>query len=379
MKRLIALLLMLALLCGCSATQGTPTQPTETENPYDSFLVHTDYSNYQPKENLQAKYTRLSDDFISELQPSDDYGMLYPFIGSHNGDPYSPVLKYGMIDQNGRIVVDAVYNEIEPVRLSSGEQIPMWCLSAYMETDNRAQERCALASFDGSFVTELIYRYVTAYEDYVLADVAETQITHVYDRNGKLCLDSSSWALSERFGTDTNIYNGYGWGIISYGDGIFTVGLDDGVYYADWDGNLIAGPFFSGGAFTDGYAWVMLEENAYAYIDTEGNKLLGMEFPYAESFQNGYAVAEISNEKQALICAADGTVLTFDGYSSQIDESVLTVWGLDGKDRFYNLKGELIFEAPDDNFYSIYAGGKFLQCKKADGGKGRLNGSASVK
>ena len=373
MKRLLVILLLTSLLCGCAATQ-TPSVSEETKLQIEKEVlpggvwVQTDYSQYAPQENLESKYTRLSDDFISELQPSDDYGMLYPFIGSYGGDPYYPLLKYGMIDQNGRIVVDAVYNEIEPVQhhyLSSGEQIPMWCLSAYVEADEWAQERCALASFDGSFVTEPIYDYVKAFEDYVLADVAGTYITHVYDRNGKLCLDSSSWALSERFVPnfeDSDLYFRYGGGIISYGDGIFTVRLDDGVYYADWDGNLIAGPFFSGEAFSDGYARVMPDENTYAYIDTKGNKLLGMEFPYAESFQNGYAVATISDEVQALICAADGTVLTFDGYYSSIEDSVLTVWGLNGRDRFYNLKGEPIFEAPDDNSYTIYAGGKFLQC-----------------
>lgn len=368
MKRFIAMLLLVTLLCGCSATQAPSVMqepPFEKETIQGGILVHTDYSKYGPQVVPERKYTRLSPEFISELQPSDDYGMLYPFVGGVSNDSYDTYLQYGMVDKNGRIVVDAVYSRIEPVRHdynSTAEQIPMWTLGTITESDSWGELCYALAAFDGSFVTEQIYTYVRAYEEYVLAEFVDaqgTQITHVYDKHGNLCLDSSDWALSERIASNPVGYGGGTSGIRNYGNGLFCVDLGKGMYYADWDGNLIAGPYTYGEAFSDGYALVHLGLNAYIYIDTEGNKLLDMDFYHAESFVGGFAAASISETEQVLISAKDGIILRCEGYHSDIRESTFCVWN--DKDVFYNLNGELLFASPEDfASYELLGDGKFV-------------------
>ncbi len=363
MKRLIAVLLLLTLLCGCAATQTPSEEAVSTQS---GIRVQTDYSKYTPQENLEAKYTRLSPDFISKLQPRDDYGLLYPFIGSMTvpADFYSePAVKYGLVDASGRIVVDAVYTRVTPVQynyMSNGDPFPMWVLNS--------TEGTALASFDGSFVTEPIYSRVEAFEDYVLADVYDPQgqrVTHVFDKNGNLCLDSSDWVLSDRIASIPLDADGWAPGICSYGSGLFGVYLEDGIYYADWDGNLIAGPYLFGEVFSDGYALVALREveedtfDTYAYIDTEGNRLWDAEFYYAETFEDGFAGASITGEDALLISAADGVILRCEGDYCEVENSIFKVRGLYGTAQFYDLTGKLLYESTDEGSYSVLEGGKF--------------------
>ena len=116
MKKAAAVLLSLALLfalCACTqpgspsqdpasqageTRQGQPEAPTDENGAvvpevpdapevpvvptYDGGGVHTDYSQYKPRESAPAaNYTRLSEDWIPELTPGS-YGQIFPFAAS---------------------------------------------------------------------------------------------------------------------------------------------------------------------------------------------------------------------------------------------------------------------------------------------------------
>lgn len=383
MKRLISILLLASLLCGCAATQEPsepqlPTEPYEKEVLPGGVWVQTDYSGYQPQEQTETKYTRLSPEFLSELEPKDDYGMLYPFVGSLTSTDYGAFdAKYGLVDENGRIVVDAVYTRVEPITYAygySGEPIPMLVLESTAPSEFFFGERsCALASLDGSFVTEQIYANIEAYEDYILCfyfDAQDRRMVHVFDHSGKLCADSASWPIltqAEAGAADEtspsfyygNAYFGDTVRVSSYGSGRFTAWLPDGIYYLDWDGNPVCGPYLSGGCFIDGYAKVEKATNVYVFIDTEGNEMWDLEFSYAEDFRDGFAWGESVDGSQVLLSASEGVVLNRTGYSSSLEGSVFIVFSDNGS-RYYNMSGELIYETSDDHCCSIYGDGKYL-------------------
>lgn len=385
MKRLIVMLLFVALLCGCSATQAPPAMqessatqepPYEKETLQGGIIVHTDYSKYGPQAVPEQNYTRLSPEFISELQPRDDYGMLYPFVGSLTQDDYLSEPQYGMVDENGRIAVDAVYTYVAPAEAYrydayEGEPIPIWVMQQTVGAQEDVSKRYLIATFDGSFVSEPIYSYVEVYEDYVFGFVLEsgkTNITHVFDKTGKLCLDSEKSPLAPQFAvvSDSEFYYYPQTGIISYGSGLFQVRLPNGSYFADWDGNLICGPYAEATHFSDGCAMVEKKTGNYAYIDTEGNELWDMEFSYADVFRNGYAAATTLDGQQALLSANDGIVLVCDGDNSNVYRSVFNVWDEEVGEYFYDLTGELLFAPTDDHYYNFLDNGIFLQDQDCD-------------
>ena len=371
MKRLIAILLLTSLLCGCAATQ-TPSVPEETKLQIEQEVlpggvwVQTDYSQYAPQENLETKYTRLSPEFISELQPSDDYGMLYPFVGNLVATDYGAYdVKYGLVDESGRIVVDAVYTHVTPVSYDyeyEGPQLPIWVLEKTVQSALAPRRICAIAGFYGSFVTEPIYSNVYAYEDYILGfyyDEKDRRMVHVFDQNGKLCLDSSAWSIfAQDQNSAVNTSGGF-FGVISYGSDRFEVSLTDGTYYLDWDGNIVCGPYVYGNCFIDGYAEIAKENYRYAFIDPDGNEMWDTEFSYVQDFQHGFARGETVSGEQALISATDGIVLRCEGYSTSLAGSVFTVFSDSGY-RCYSLNGDLIYEASSSQYCEIYGDGKFL-------------------
>ena len=127
---LIALLLALSLLFGCADA------PEVTE----STLQPSEQSTQEIVDE-EVPEAEVSFDFA----PSDAYGTLYPFVGWLDEDIKGTfaegnyelahdvvnVVRYGLVDGNGEIVVEPIYYAVEPVRhdyYSSGEQIQMWKL-----------------------------------------------------------------------------------------------------------------------------------------------------------------------------------------------------------------------------------------------------------
>ncbi len=388
MKRIVPLLLVLMLLCGCSVTEvpstsesSIPTEaptnepiPTEmpTEAPFESELleggirVHTDYSQYTLDTPMQPKYTRLSQEHISELQPRDDYGMLYPFVGNRICSDYSYKTYYGMVDASGCIVVDAVYDSINLVSRDYWDlyqhgdlDFPMWALGKTGLTEyGYATTTYALASLDGSFVSEHIYSQLTAYDEYVFAYIYHNDDAvqlHVYDMEGNLCLDSKDLPFCDRL---DSYYDA-----ITYGDGLFTVILEGPsgereYYIADWEGNLLYGPFQQAECYHDGYALVGKTDDLYAFIDVNGNYFLDMEFSSAWAFRNGYADAKDAASGQCMLLSAEEKIVfSVDADGCYWDGKFFSVTiNEDGfwRERFYNKKGEFLYEGTQEEYCSLF-------------------------
>lgn len=297
----------------------------------------------------------------TSLIPNGDYGMLYPFIGWIDEDiretfaegnyelehDITNVFRYGLVDANGEIVVEPIYYGVEPIRhdyYSSGDQIEMWKLYIEPLTDPHMSQSAQfiLATFDGTTVTEQSYFSASAYEEYVIAyfyDENNEYSAHVYDASGKLCLDFSDWGFEDAILRD-------------YGCGVFGVQVSiEEMYYCDWDGNVIAGPFEYIDCFSSGYGLAMLSENCYAYFDAEGNKLLDRDFYFAENFTDGYAVVSLGEHEQALLSATDGIIFTCEGYHGQVESGLVNIW--DDGDVFYNFSGEKLFEAEAFESYDV--------------------------
>ena len=287
--------------------------------------------------------------------------MLYPFVGWIDDDIRKTfaegdyelehyiinVLRYGLVDASGEVVVGPIYYGVKPIRhdyYSSGDQIEMWKLYIEPLTDPHMSQlaQFILASFDGTTVTEQSYISASAYEEYVLASFYNENnelITHVYDASGKLCLDTSDWGFEDTIVRD-------------YGSGIFGLQMSSNeMWYCDWEGNLIAGPFEYVECFSGGYGLATISENCYAYFDTEGNKLLDRDFLYAENFENGYAAVALGEHEQALLSASDGIVFTCEGYHCDIEGTLFQVW--DDRDVFYNFSGEKLFESEPFESYEV--------------------------
>ncbi len=165
---LLALSISGAVLCGtgCQDTKSTTSsaldastaQPqsstieTSTPRTASSIQVKTDWSYYTPDTQLEEIYTRMSDQPIGDFQPSSEYGGIYPFVGSVTlHAPNDCFLKYGLFDAQGRIVCDAVFDNIYPV--SNG-----YMLQKYTDADSTNPTiKAGFVSKDGSCYTGIIY------------------------------------------------------------------------------------------------------------------------------------------------------------------------------------------------------------------------------
>lgn len=313
MKRLLILLLCMLLLTACAQQPAHP----DSDNTPHGFRVTTDYSAYTPFSELGAQYTRLTDAPMPCLLARTDYGQLYPYVGStmrhvtEDGYAYAAGSSYGMVDSSGRIVTDAVYCEISPVCDETGIRLPLWQL-AQVVSDNAANlygtERYALASLDGSFVTDCIYTRIIACDDRVLAiqDAPDCWRFDLFAPDGTLLLSSEMLACRTQLSAH--------YPSVSYGEELLVLAFDNtnateasggtwlidetgaaislsetvSYYYVDLDGNPVLGPYPEAEAFSCGLALVQCEDQLYAFIDHDGNIVAGG-YRYATGFLNGTA------------------------------------------------------------------------------------------
>ena len=114
-------------------TKDTPEETDNTQkvlvlesaiNDSNNPPVKVDWSNYQPADQDTNICTRLSEDYISDFIPSDDYGTVFPYVGTINTQYYATDgqvtdyesdyrdYSYGFFDENGRIICDSVFASI---------------------------------------------------------------------------------------------------------------------------------------------------------------------------------------------------------------------------------------------------------------------------
>lgn len=341
MKRLICILLLLALLTGCAAPGSTgdtcrtedpveaekeaaqDPQPEKTPEPEPEDVhepveepepsgttaggvtVHTDYSNYTPRVAEAPRYTRLTEEFIPDLQPSDGCGMLYPFVGSllysvgTNGYSYQAGETYGLMDETGRIVADATYMEISVLSYYDSMhyqtvEVPMLRLSrageaTLIEMDGWSYidgyTLYGLASFDGKFVLPCEYGHVSAFACGVLVmDDYQADAFTIYDFEGNVLLTERDLAIDAGKLTD------WSYGSLQYSEGCFTIELADGRWVMDLDGSLLHGPYYNIGTYSNGVAAASADAEHYGFVDYAGNWVVEPKYDWAYSAEDGSCI-----------------------------------------------------------------------------------------
>ena len=384
MKRLLCLLLTAALLLGGCALTDTP-EPSETEAPTQSteaptephyattasgITVKSDYSAYTARIAPEAKYTRLSEGPLPELLPSEDYGAIYPYIGSElysTEYDFSAGYLYGMVDENGRILTDPVYTNAALLSdYGVYRSSPFWLLERVGEvyTDEYGYETAdsfyALASLDGSFVTDCIYSGVTGCGDVALATrrVDGEVVLEIFDTSGNLIFSSLEHPLERPLSPYA-----YGFG---YSDGILQLYAETGeydsyeswngeteyypiygYYFADMNGNLLSGPYHSAGPLSGGYSAVELSNGNYTYIGREPCYLTDTEFLYAGDFIDGYVCVDFADDGEGPYCIVDtdGEIINeLEGmYTPYYYSRAYHIYDSAGNENIYDSRGELLY------------------------------------
>ena len=369
MKRLTALLLLLLLLTGCKA-EAVP-ETTQAPPPTESTSgVHTDYSAYQPHQPMSEVYTRLSEDFMDGLTPSEDYGAVYPFCGDLSyelGADFSAGQKYGIVTQDGMIVCDPVYDSADLVSYFGYSEIdgsflecyyPIWSFSkthitvndssdhTYMES---SQGEITLISLDGSRVLEHTYRLVQPCETALICRRFSEEVIDVLDFEGNLMFSTETMTLPGPL--NENAYSN------NYTDGLLIVTVGEGYdtqdYYLTTEGEVVLGPYASASAFFEGRAVVSENGNDYHYIDREGNRLNDTDYYTCNMFYDGYAVAYAPGSVQIL--DLDGNcVLRFPEYYSVIRENDGFTVTEDNTFYDYDLQAHPIEDYSSQGLYAFY-------------------------
>lgn len=320
MKRIGALFLPLALLCGCNAPAATVTPVPENvaekppEQPVPASSVFADWSKLTQYEPPHESYTRYWPEETKKLIPADDYGALLPIAGLQmNLDWFE--YRYGLATADGRLVVDPVYDSV--LQLSTlnhltgqPEYLPVYQLqqTAY-DSGDEGKQLCGLAALDGSWCTEIIYTaccQTAAGDQYIL--MTEDQSIWLCDENGVVTPRPMTQNLSsllpaewlEMHGWRGEIVcvkaaSGKGCWLIDYYNGrqIF---LPDVAYCFGWG----QGDIWAPATATNG-----LE----GYLDRDGNWAIRPQFFSAEAFAGDYAQAHISGEKRFVMIDRQGNVV----------------------------------------------------------------------
>lgn len=392
MKRLLCLLLTAALLLGGCALTGTPeiseteasTRPAEAttqsaaaleplnETTAGGITVKTDYSAYTARVAPTAKYTRLSEEPLTKLLPSEDYGAIYPYIGSalySREYEFSAGYLYGMVDENGRILTDPIYTSawlLSSTYDGRSYYCSFWLLEQVGEvyTDEYGYETAdsfyALASLDGSFVTDCIYSGVTGCGDVALATrrVNGEVVLEIFDTSGNLIFSSLEHPLERPLSPYA-----YGFG---YSDGILQLYAETGeydsyeswngeteyypiygYYFADMNGNLLSGPYHSAGPLSGGYSAVELSNGNYTYIGREPCYLTDTEFLYAGDFIDGYVCVDFADDGEGPYCIVDtdGEIINeLEGmYTPYYYSRAYHIYDSAGNENIYDSRGELLY------------------------------------
>ncbi|MBR6377765.1 MAG: hypothetical protein IKS05_08370 [Oscillospiraceae bacterium] len=313
----------------------TPTESPVTEPPVTEPLVvgpvHvlTDYSAYTPYAGSGAKYTRLREGPLDHFEPSDDYGGVYPYKAAQlvdsdsSGHSWDGVSMYGIVDRNGRILTDGIYQTVYAMRIGDdysdsdpGYQ-PFWITERYENPVIHEEEEwlnnhmnnveldihCGVISMDGSFALPDVYSRIEALSMGFCCYRAG--IVEVYDDRGERRFDLKN--IPEA-------------GVsLAYGDGLYLLSVyypgeeysrsTEEHWFLDEKGKRVLGPYADANCFSEGLAWVALEQGRYCFIDKKGNPVFdGIEGDRngGTAFQNGMAIIFVSwNEAERRVILID--------------------------------------------------------------------------
>ncbi len=288
-------------------TAGSP-EKTATSG---GFVVKTDWSALGESAEPQAKFTRLQEDWIDALAPSNDYGAIYPFVGRVNYDEWSGQQNvYGLFDENGRIICDPVYIEVDRCCYYMGGGIEHSVPMLKLGRTEGAAVIYTLASLDGSFVSPESYFHVMVFDFGILCSRnSESSEFVIYDFEGNVLLtqdDLKLGSLELSYGTD--VYAGR--------DGYLLAWLSDGAgsksYLIDLDGNILCGGWYSADFAGDKAIRAHLDGGGYSagIVNFAGEWVIPHRYNYVELFDGGYCATK--DDQSVIYDPAGGEILRSD-------------------------------------------------------------------
>jgi hypothetical protein len=275
MKCMSIILLMALAFTACLAQDDVARPEFGQPTFYLSELPELEPFEIPPE--ITSRYGGIA--FNDRLEPADDYGKLYPFVGRLFGNEMWTSIRYGLVDAYGRIVVDPVYENAYyldadatylflsyPQDRVDPESVDIW------EIVDQPR-KFTIARADGGWVKDDFFgNWATLSEDRIIVMKSVDMMPAgyaLYDLEGQF--------LSEGNGYINEFSEGLG--IVSS-----TEFSPDGrtlqrAWYIDRNGNtVIPGPFIDARSFTDGKAIVSIGEDwdnaLYGVIDTKGNFLV---------------------------------------------------------------------------------------------------------
>ncbi len=273
----------------------------------------TDWSGlteYDPGKNVGG---RGSSQTGGELTVSPDYGRLLPYVGSYVvDDSGSPVgAKYGLITQEGDIVLDPVLTVLRPASYTdeagNAVYLDIYVMGRRVTADGAETIKYAVAGADGSWVSGFEYQAVYPTELGVVC-ISDSQANQAvcYDETGALVFDTSKMGYKFKAGSlESMSVCGSGWMKIVYTNGqygflnskgyILNHGTDNTCYFDETLG------------FREDIAAVK-NGNVWSYIDSKGNYVAYQKYEEAGSFINGVGLAKLSGGNWAAI-GKDGKVI----------------------------------------------------------------------
>lgn len=260
-------------------------------------------------EPLREVYTRLSDEPMEELVPSEDYGPLLTYIGGIISGSWSDYDKYGLVTRQGQIVLDPVCEGIWQLNYYDTESRngPMLAMSRTLEIGESRDLRYALAALDGSWVTGFDYLSVQS--------VSEDRVWAVLEDGTGVMLDENArelWRLPLGEGDEPWTYTNNGSVLWRGGFGVFW--SSRGEFFVDMEGNMISSEgkgWDSLQGFSEGLCVARLADgqdgDRWGYIDGKGKWVIPPIYGECWGFQNGKAM--VKQDGEWLIIDKTGRVL----------------------------------------------------------------------
>lgn len=368
MKRILIVLILLSAILLTSCHQGADisddvTGETTVQTTWPSSGVKTDYSGLTPYEPLQEVFTRLSEEEMSELIPSDDYGILLPYAGSILYSEFGSAVssKYGLITSNGMMVTDAIYSSAYQIGIYDNTNDTILYQSAYLlsvspeeidlDDPDSQSSLYAACGLDGSWITSFDYTIASYNEDIiVMVRDIETSDIDVFDYNGKLLYNMKDLAYIDQLAT---------WALsmlYESGEGYTTLQLSDGrmAFLENLTGDIILTEYEMAFSFTDGLA-VIEKDGLWGYINTDFETVIDPKYMGANPFVNGNAIVQLTNGNYCLIDQEGNTLYTSsEGPIYGLDSNFYCVYDTNGDPLLY-LDGDLnVTDAVIDGYQVSY-------------------------
>ncbi len=334
-KITLALAAILLMLSGCAAQPAAPPSASPLKKAPEVSGAPPSVEVFLPKGALpdgsykaQSLPARYYEDITTTLIPRGDYGRIWPYIGAYIKKSWHNSEFYGLCDENGRIICDPVYHE---VNLLEKDGVKLYELIRYEKIDKiRKNSKITLARPDGSWAGEY---------DEIITHISAREYPPYKEPEKPMPFDWRKDITNEYI----TVRRGEKWGAIDYsGNEIlpcvyraplyFSEGLacalsddDKEVYFIDSSGKKVLGPYQTpqqlDNSYVDfeeplplNYGLVFYEgrtrfykDGKYGVIDKSGKVLAEPRYDYISSYFKGTA-KYLSGGKDGLL-GPNGEVL----------------------------------------------------------------------